>query len=193
MDSTCIYEHYRAVAQAVPDYPIYVYNIPPNVKNAVGADVLARLNREFPNVIGVKDSSGDFMNFINYQQAVPKGLCALMGNDAQIYSALAIGGSGAVAATATALPEPVVAIYDNWLRGDHAKALEAQDKVIKLRALFRSFTPIAPYKKVLEWRGIRAGIPRLPLRDLTEAESNRLRSALAELGYSFSPLGRSAS
>jgi 4-hydroxy-tetrahydrodipicolinate synthase len=151
------------------------------------------LNHEFPNVIGVKDSSGDFMNFINYQQAVPKGLCALMGNDAQIYGALAIGGSGAVAATATAIPEPVVAIYDNWRRGDHAKALEAQDKVIKLRSLFRSFTLIAPYKKVLEWRGIKAGIPRLPLRDLTEAESDRLRCALAELGFTFSPLGRSAS
>ena len=185
MDNACIYEYYRSVAQSVPDFPIYLYNIPPNVKNVITPEVLARLMNDFPNIVGIKDSSGDFMNFINFQQAAPKRLCALMGNDAQIYSGLLIGASGAIAATANPFPEVAVAIYNNWLRGDPAKALEAQDKIIKMRAILRSFTPIAPYKKILEWQGLKVGIPRLPLRDLTLTEEVKLRDSINELGYTF--------
>lgn len=183
MDQSCLYEYYRSVAEAAPDFPIYIYNIPSNVKNIVSAELLAKLTSKFPNIVGAKESSMDFMNFIDYIQAARPGLCALMGNDAQIYSALAIGGSGAIAATSTAFPEAVVAIYDLWKRGDHAKALEAQSTVIKLRAIFRSFPAIAPYKKVLEWRGIKVGTPRLPLRDLTAAEEERLRNSLNQIGF----------
>lgn len=185
MDSACIYEYYRAVADAVPDFPIYIYNIPSNVKNVVTPELLAKLHTDCPNVIGAKDSSMDFMSLINYQQAVPEGLCTLIGNDAQIYSCLAIGGSGAVAVTATVFPELVTAIYKNWLAGNHEQALQAQDKVIKLRAIFRGFTPIAPYKKVLEWRGINAGVPRSPLRGLTDSEAAKLRYEIEKIGLNF--------
>lgn len=185
MDSICIYEYYKAVAQSVPEFPLFVYNIPANVKNVIQPEMLSRLTEEFPNIIGIKDSSMDFMNFINFKQAVPDGLTALMGNDAQIFSSLLIGGSGAVAATSTAFPEEVVAIYNNWYKGNHDKALAAQDKVIKLRAIFRSFAPIAAYKQVLAWRGIAAGIPRQPLRGLTAAEQERLRAAIHEIGITL--------
>lgn len=185
MDGTCIYDYYRAVADAVPDFPIYLYNIPSNVKNVVTPEVLARLHQDCPNVIGVKDSSMDFMSLINYQQAVPEGLCTLMGNDAQIYSCLVIGGSGAVSATAAAFPELVVSIYKHWAAKNAEKALQAQDKVIKLRAIFRSFTAIAPYKKVLEWRGLNAGVTRSPLRGLTDMETAKLRHDLEKIGCNF--------
>lgn len=185
MDSTCIYEYYRAVANVVPDFPIYIYNIPSNVKNVVTPEVLARLNHDCPNVIGVKDSSMDLMSLINYKQAVPNGLRTFMGNDAQIYSWLAIGGNGAVAATATVFPEVVVSIYKNWVDGNFEKALQAQDQVIKLRAIFRGFTPIAAYKKVLEWQGIHAGIPRSPLRGLTEMEASKLHNELEKIGFNL--------
>ena len=183
MDNTCILDYYRAVASSVPDFPIYLYNIPSNVTNVIAPEVLAKLMEEFPNVVGIKDSSMDFMNFINFQQAAPAGLCSMMGNDAQIYSCLLMGGSGGVSATATAFPETVVEIYDSLLKGDREKALAAQDKVIKLRAIFRSLMPIPAYKEVLKWRGLNAGIPRRPLRPLTAAESDSLRSSLAAIGF----------
>lgn len=183
MDNTCILEYYRAVARSTPDFPIYLYNIPSNVTNVIAPEVLAKLMEEFPNVVGVKDSSMDFMNFINFQQAAPRKLCALMGNDAQIYSGLLMGGSGGVSATASAFPEPVVDIYENVISGNYEKALAAQDKVIKLRAIFRSFLPIPAYKQVLKWRGFKAGMPRVPLRPLTEAEAEKLRGSLAAIGF----------
>ena len=183
MDNACILDYYRSVARSTPDFPIYLYNIPSNVTNVIAPEVLAKLMEECPNVVGVKDSSMDFMNFINFQQAAPRKLCALMGNDAQIYSGLLMGGSGGVSATASAFPEPVVEIYENVISGNYEKALAAQDKVIKLRAIFRSFLPIPAYKQVLKWRGFKAGMPRLPLRPLTEAEAEKLRGSLAAIGF----------
>ena len=183
MDNACLLEYYRAVARSTPNFPIYVYNIPSNVTNVIGPEVLAKLMEEFPNVVGVKDSSMDFMNFINFQQAAPRKLCALMGNDAQIYSCLLMGGSGGVSATATAFPEPVVEIYENIRAGNLEKALAAQDKVIKLRAIFRSYLPIPAYKQVLKWRGLNAGVPRTPLRQLNASEQEKLRASLAAIGF----------
>lgn len=185
IDENTILNYYRTIARQVTDFPLYIYNIPGNVKNVVTPSIVARLQSEFPSIVGLKDSSMDFMNFINFQQALPGEFCILMGNDAQIYSSILMGGSGAVAATATAFPEPVVEIYNSLKAGDRARALQAQNKVIKLRAIFRSYVPIAPYKKALEFRGIDAGVPHSPLRPLTEEEGKRLKEQLEGLGLSF--------
>lgn len=185
IDETAIFSYYSTIAKQVTDLPLYIYNIPINVKNAVSPRVLTRLKSEYTNIVGIKDSSMDFMNFINFQQAVPKDFCILMGNDAQIYASLLMGGSGAVAATATVFPEPVVEIYESLKAGDQEKALKAQDTVIKLRAVFRSYPPIASYKKALEFRGIDGGVPHTPLRPMTPEEIKKLKAELEALGLPF--------
>jgi len=182
VDDQTIFQFYSTIAEKVPGFPLYIYNIPPNVKNAVSPGVLVQLQSKYPNVIGVKDSSMDFMNFINFRLAMPEDFCVLMGNDAQIYASLLMGAKGAVAATSTAFPEPVVEIYESLKAGNRDKALKAQERVAKLRAVLRTYTPIAAYKKALEFRGIKAGLPRPPLRPLTQEETKKLRGQLEELG-----------
>lgn len=182
IDDEAIFRYYSAVAESVPDFPLYIYNIPVNVKNPVSPGLLARLKSRCSNIVGVKDSSMDFMNFINYRQALPDDFCILMGNDAQIYASLLMGGSGAVAATAAVFPEPVVEIYEGLKAGDRERALRAQDVVVKLRAVFRSYPPIAPYKKALEFRGMDGGAPREPLRPMTPEEVKKLRGELEAIG-----------
>ena len=181
VDDQTIFQFYSTIAGKVPDFPLYVYNIPPNVKNSVSPKVLAQLQSKYPNFVGVKDSSGDFMNFINFKMAMPEDFCVLMGNDAQIYASLLMGAKGAVAATSVAFPEAVVEIYENLKAGNRDKALKAQDRVARLRAVLRSYPPIAAYKKALEFRGIPAGPPRLPLRPMTPQETERLKAELGEL------------
>lgn len=181
VDDETIFQFFSSVAEKVPGFPLYVYNIPPNVKNAVSPGVLSRLKSRYPNIAGVKDSSGDFMNFINFKLTMPEDFCVLMGNDAQIYSSLLMGAMGAVAATSTVFPEIVVEIYESLKAGNREKALKAQETVARLRAVLRGYTPIAAYKKALEFRGIQAGPPRLPLRPLTPEESKKLRVQLEEL------------
>jgi len=182
VDDQTIFQFYATIAEKVPGFPLYIYNIPPNVKNAVSPGVLVQLQSKYPNVVGVKDSSMDFMNFINFKMAMPEDFCVLMGNDAQIYASLLMGAKGAVAATSTAFPEAVVEIYESLKAGNREKALKAQERVARLRAILRTYTPIAAYKKALEFRGIQAGPPRLPLRPLTQEETKKLRGQLEELG-----------
>lgn len=181
VDDRTIFQFYSTIAERIPGFPLYVYNIPPNVKNAVSPTVLFQLQSKYPNIIGLKDSSMDFMNFISFKLALPNDFCILMGNDAQIYSSLLMGARGAVAATSTAFPEPVVEIYENLKAGNRDKALKAQELVARLRAVLRSYTPIAAYKKALEFRGIQAGPPRLPLRPMTPEETKKLRGELEAL------------
>lgn len=174
IDEKALLDYYRTVAKQVPDFPLYIYNIPGNVKNVITPKEVAQLSAEFPNIVGIKDSSMDFMNFINFKQKLGEGFCILMGNDAQIYSSLLMGGSGAIAATACVFPEKVVEIYEAIAAGDLERALKAQDVVTKIRAIFRSYPPVASYKKALEYRGIKGGVPRRPLRPLTEEETQKL-------------------
>jgi 4-hydroxy-tetrahydrodipicolinate synthase len=182
VDDQTIFQFYSTIAEKVPDFPLYVYNIPPNVKNSVSPKVLAQLQERYPGFVGVKDSSMDFMNFINFKMAMPEDFCVLMGNDAQIYASLLMGGKGAVAATSTVFPEPVVEIYESLKAGNREKALKAQEQVTRLRAVLRTYPPIAAHKKALEFRGIPVGAPRLPLRPLTPEEAEKLKAELGGLG-----------
>ena len=182
VDDQTIFQFYSLVLEKVPAFPLYIYNIPPNVKNALSPKVVSQLQPKYPNIVGIKDSSMDFMNFIAFKQAVPEDFCVLMGNDAQIYASLLMGARGAVAATSTAFPEPVVQIYESLKEGNRDKALKAQEVVIKMRAILRSYPPISAYKKACEFRGIQAGPPRLPLRPLTPEEEKKLRGELEGLG-----------
>ena len=181
VDDQTIFQFYSTIASKLTDFPLYVYNIPPNVKNSVSPKVLTQLQSKYPNFVGVKDSSGDFMNFINFKMAMPEDFCVLMGNDAQIYASLLMGAKGAVAATSVAFPEVVVEIYENLKAGNRDKALKAQERVARLRAVLRSYPPIAAYKRALEFRGIPAGPPRLPLRPMTPQETERLKAELGDL------------
>ncbi len=185
MDTKAIYEYFRTVAEAVPALSLYAYNIPMNVKNVIAPEMLKDLAARYPNVIGVKDSSMDFMTFINYRQALPDDFCILMGNDAQIYSAILAGGQGAASATSCAYPEPVVAIWNRIKAGDLKGARKAQDVVTQLRAVFRSYPPVASYKKALEFRGIKGGFPRRPLRPLTPEEERKLKLELEAVKIAF--------
>lgn len=181
VDEKAILDYYRTIAKQVSNFPLYIYNIPVNVKNVITPKEVVQLNVDSPNIVGIKDSSMDFMNFINFKQALDKDFCILMGNDAQIYSSILMGGSGAIAATSCVFPEIVVEIYEAILAKDLERALKAQNVVTKLRAIFRNYPPVASYKKALEYRGIRGGVPRRPLRPLTEEESQKMISEFKAL------------
>ncbi|WP_434512709.1 dihydrodipicolinate synthase family protein [Desulfitobacterium sp. AusDCA] len=181
VDEKAILDYYRTIAKQVSNFPLYIYNIPVNVKNVITPKEVVQLNVDSPNIVGIKDSSMDFMNFINFKQTLDKDFCILMGNDAQIYSSILMGGSGAIAATSCVFPEIVVEIYEAILAKDLERALKAQNVVTKLRAIFRNYPPVASYKKALEYRGIRGGVPRRPLRPLTEEESQKMISEFKAL------------
>jgi len=178
-DESSIIEHYRRVAGAV-DLPVYVYNIPRNALTNVGPELMLKLC-EIENIAGVKDSSRDFVQVLEYLQALPEDRSVICGTDSYILPALIMGARGTITGYANAFPEVYVDFYRSFLRGDY-KAAKRQQFAINLLRKAMQRPPIAPYYEALRLRGIEAGWPRAPLRTMSHKEVEGLKAKLEELG-----------
>jgi len=171
-------EHYRLVAEAV-NIPVLVYNIPSRTGFNMTPEIVTKLY-EFPNIKGVKDSSRNLIQIREIIETAPKKITVINGADNLIFAALMIGVDGQISGTANVVPELFVELYKACERGDYTKALKLQSDInAVIRAL--SGPPIAPLKAALELRGIKAGLPKRPLRPLRPDEVTRLKEKLSAL------------
>src|SRR6476619_3848487 len=112
-----IFDHYRRIAENT-SLPVVLYNNPSTCGGLkIDVDTVARL-AEIPNIVAVKDSSGDLQNTVEYIRVVPKRFSVLMGRDTLIYSALQFGARGAIPATANIAPALLAEIFNAFERGD---------------------------------------------------------------------------
>ena len=133
-----LYAHYSELADAV-DIPIVMYNIPMRAGNALAPATVGKLAKNHKNIVGIKDSSGNFNNILSYIAAtedVPQ-FSVLSGNDALILYTLMAGGRGGITAIANILPEIMVSIYQNFLKGDIEGAKKAQSSIAPIRDCFQ--------------------------------------------------------
>ena len=181
MDEPALYRYFSRIAEAVGPFPIYLYNIPSNAKNWIRTPLFLRLAEAYPFIVGMKESSMDFSVFYDFVQSAAERHVKLIGNDDLILPALAIGGSGAISAGSTALPEPYVALYRAYREGDMAKAGEWQKVCSLVKKMLNRACPIAPHKKLLSLRGLISDKVAEPLRQLTEQEFAELKASLNEI------------
>lgn len=180
-DDLALEAHYAAVAEAVPDFDLYLYNIPGNAKNQISADLAARLAARYPRIAGVKDSSKSFDQLKAYLAALPDR-AVIVGTDAMLYEALEAGSPGVVSAVADCFPEVMVSIYEDWKAGRKDAAREMQAKANRIRDALKMGPYIHPYKMAVAWRGLEFGGMRPPLRESTPDEAATVRGALVKLG-----------
>src|SRR5476651_2662075 len=115
-----IYDHYRRIAEAT-SLPVVLYNNPATCGGVkIDVDTVARLT-EIPNILGIKDSSGDLQNTNEYLRVVPDRFSVLQGRDTLIYQALMFGARGAIPATGNIAPRILVDIYESFQRGDRSE------------------------------------------------------------------------
>jgi 4-hydroxy-2-oxoglutarate aldolase len=171
--------HYRRVADESP-IPVMLYSIPQFTGIALGATEVAALS-EHPNIIGIKDSSGNVQGVAEIVAATPPKFQVLVGSAASVYPSLAIGARGAILALACALPEKCVALFELFQQGHHEKARELQSILVRASKLIVSELGIAGLKHAMDQRGYRGGIPRLPLQPLIDDRKRRISELLAEL------------
>lgn len=182
-DARALISYFTAISELADPLPVYLYNIPSMVHNVITPEILEQVCRSCGNVWGIKDSSMDFMTFLNFQMAeVQNPLEILTGNDAQVLTALQAGGSGAVIAMAGVFPELCCSIYENYKNGNTDRAREVQNTVLKLRELVRGTIPVTAHKEMLMMQGFSMGKARFPFRDLTEKERERIRTQVTALG-----------
>lgn len=158
-----LYDHFKAVARAVPDSPVLLYNNPGRTNYTLGADLVVRLAENEKNIVGIKDSSGDMtqtMEFIRRTRGT--NFRVFGGKDTLIYGALLHDAAGAVATTANMFPRLVCSIYEKYVEGDLVGSLEAQFALNPVRLLMDKASFPVGTKDLANLMGLDVGVPYLP-------------------------------
>jgi 4-hydroxy-tetrahydrodipicolinate synthase len=172
--------HYETVAAAVPAAPIVLYNIPARTGNALAPETVAELAK-IDNIVGAKDSSGDWTNLSAYIELTKDmDFAVLSGNDSLILKALQAGAKGAIAGCANVYPKNMVGIYENFKKGDLEAAQKCQDAVAPLRACFKYGNPNTVVKTAVNLLGYPVGKCRAPFNYLPEEGIEALKQTLAD-------------
>ncbi len=175
-----LYLHYKTIAEAV-DAPILLYNIPARTGNALEPQTVRRLSK-IKNIVGVKDSSGNWDNLKAYIEITKErsDFVVLSGNDSLILDALIEGGKGAIAGCANVYPALLSSIYDRYVEGKIEEARVAQNSIASFRAVFKYGNPNTIVKKAVELLGYPVGSCKAPFNGLSEEGLRALNVVLDE-------------
>lgn len=176
-------EHFTRVAEAVPNLPIVLYNIPARTGNKIEPSTVRRLV-EVENIVGAKDSSGDFKTILDYIAAGKEkkngSFSVLSGNDQLILWTLQAGGTGGISGCANAYPYNMAQIYNEFMAGNWEKAKEYQDAIGPFRANFPGANPNTVVKTAVRLMGYNVGLCRAPFNKIPDAKIEAIKKNLAE-------------
>jgi 4-hydroxy-tetrahydrodipicolinate synthase len=177
-----IYQHLAAVARAVPDLPIFVYNVPGRTVASISVETLDRLARDFANIVGTKDATADLTRPSLQRLATGEGFIQLSGEDGTALAFNAHGGTGCISVTANVAPRLCAEFQEATLAGDYAKALTLQDRLMPLhKALFCETSP-GPVKYAVSLLGHAPEELRLPMVPATDAARQQVKAAMVHAG-----------
>lgn len=174
-----LYEYYKTVASAT-SLPVVLYNIPARTGNALTPQTVGRL-ASIDNIVGAKDSSGDFNNILGYIQESRKvrdDFAILSGNDRLIIWTLLAGGKGGIAGCANVYPKTLASIYDLYTEGRIDEAIKVNESLSAFRSLFRFGNPNTIVKKAVEMQGHDVGPCRAPFNRLPEEALEAIKATL---------------
>ena len=182
LDSDGIVGYYERIAEASP-VPIIIYNIPVMTKLQIPPDAVARLI-EHPNIMGLKDSGGDFGYFSTLARIAADydGFTLYTGSDAMLASVLWVGGHGLIGGAVNIVPDVLVALYRAYQEGDSARAIALQGDVARAGAAMQVGTFPAAMKAQYALKGLCERYTAAPIPPLTDAEMEQLGMQLAEAG-----------
>ena len=175
-----LYYHFKEVAQSVK-IPIILYNIPSRTGVNLLPKTLEKLVADCPNIVGIKEASGNLDQVSEIIFRLGKNFCVLSGDDSLTLPILALGGKGVVSVLANILPKETHLLVKNFLNGNIAEAQRIHLKYFKLmKALFIETNPI-PIKTAMNLMGLPAGDLRLPLTPMAKENLEYLKSVMKEL------------
>jgi 4-hydroxy-tetrahydrodipicolinate synthase len=179
-----MYRHFRAIAESVPNLPCMLYNVPPRTAQNLDAATTVRLAKDVPNIVAVKEASGNLMQCAEIVASASPGFALYSGDDGITLPMLAVGGVGVVSVTAHVVGRDMKAMHTAFFTGRTGEAACLNCKMLPVvRALFQPTTPSpVPLKAALNMLGIAVGAPRLPLVEANESESAIVRKALTDCG-----------
>ncbi len=175
-----LFQHYRAIAEST-SLPIIVYNVPGRTGCNVEPSTLVRL-AEIPNIVGVKEASGNMTQMVEIRRLLPREFLVLLGDDALALPLMAVGGSGVISVVANEAPAETVQMIEAAERGDFDTARRWHDRLLPLMQVnFIEANPV-PVKFAMASMGLCDDVYRLPLVAPRESAQTKILSVLKEFG-----------
>ena len=176
-----IMAHYRIVSETSP-VPVVMYNVPGRTGVNITADTALAIAAECPNIIGIKEASGNLMQVMELLRNRPAGFRVISGDDALTYPMLALGADGVISVIANALPKETSDMVRFALKGDYKHALPLHYRLLPLmHAIFDEGNPTG-IKALLETQGRITNALRLPLVKASKQLSNKIATLYNEFG-----------
>lgn len=174
-------DHYRRVAERT-SLPVVLYSNPATCGGLkIEPDTVAKL-AQVPNIVAIKDSSGDVQNLIETVRVVPPEFAVLQGRDTLIAPALMFGAKGAVPASCNIAPALLVEIYESFVAGDLARAKAAQERLSPVRIALMIGTAPGVVKQAMALTGWDVGPSRSPVAALSADKRQTLKDILTAAG-----------
>ena len=175
-----LYRHYAAIADAV-DIPIVVYNIPGRSIVDISPDTMARI-AEIPNVVGVKDATGDGARPMKEAMKIKGDFCKMSGEDATVVPYLAGGGDGCISVTANVAPRACSELHAAWQARDLDTVMAIQKRLMPMHiAMFCEASP-GPAKYAANLLGKCEAETRLPLCEIADSSKAQVKAAMQSAG-----------
>jgi 4-hydroxy-tetrahydrodipicolinate synthase len=176
-----MFQHFRAISESA-DIPIILYNIPSRCVVGLDLDTVLKLRAECPNIIGIKEASGNLLFSWQIRQAIDKDFLILAGDDALTIPIMSVGGNGVVSVLSNVLPDKVIRLVRAYRRGLLAEAKSLDESLAPLvRALFIETNPV-PVKTALQMMDIINDKVRLPMVPLLQSSWSTLKREMVGLG-----------
>ena len=174
--------HYTAIAEAVPETPIIMYNVPSRTGCNLQPATVAALVKNVKNIVGIKAASGDLSQIAKTVSLAGEKLELYSGNDDQVLPVLSLGGLGVISVLSNVAPKQTHDMVMKFLEGDIKEATKLQIEAIPLvNALFCEVNPI-PVKTAMNMMGMEVGPLRMPLCEMEECNKEILKKARVDYG-----------
>jgi 4-hydroxy-tetrahydrodipicolinate synthase len=177
-----LYAHFRAIAEAIPETPIMLYNVPGRTSSNIAAQTVLRLAKDCENIVAIKEASGNLSQIMEILRERPADFCVLSGDDAVTLPLIALGAEGIVSVASNEVPDLMSRMTDLALAGNWNEARELHYRLLPLMEVNFIESSPGPVKAAMTMMGLLEENFRLPLVPIQEKSRIRIREVIAELG-----------
>ncbi len=177
-----LYAHFHAIAEAIPETPIMLYNVPGRTSSNIAAQTVLRLARDCENIVAVKEASGNLSQIMEILRERPANFKVLSGDDSVTLPLIALGGEGIVSVASNEIPDLMSRMTELALEGNWSEARALHYRLLPLMEINFIESSPGPVKAAMAMMGLLEENFRLPLVPIQEQSRTRIRQVISELG-----------
>ena len=177
-----LYAHFRAIAEAIPETPIMLYNVPGRTSSNIAAQTTLRLARDCENIVAIKEASGNLSQIMEILRERPANFSVLSGDDAVTLPLIALGAEGIVSVASNEIPDLMSRMTELALAGKWDEARALHYRILPLMEINFIESSPGPVKAAMAMMGLLEENFRLPLVPIQEKSRARIREVINELG-----------